>query len=47
MNFLKKADSFGVIFNLGITNDMKEYKSAFGGFVTILVYVLSVIYFIY
>lgn len=47
MNYLKKADFFGVIFNWNLSTQDKKHRSAFGGFITILVYATSLLYFIY
>ena len=47
MNFLKKFDSFGVVYNFNVNNYDKQYKSTLGGLVTISVYILTLIYFIY
>ena len=47
MNYLKKADFFGVIFNWNLSTRDKKYTSAFGGLITILVYATSLLYFIY
>ena len=47
MNFLKRFDSFGVVYNLNVNNYDKQYRSTLGGLVTISVYILTLIYFIY
>ena len=47
MNFLKKFDSFGVVYNLNVNNYDKQYRSTLGGLLTISVYILTLIYFIY
>ncbi|KAM3144549.1 hypothetical protein pb186bvf_003418 [Paramecium bursaria] len=47
MNYIKKLDSFGVVLNLNITKYDKQYKSVLGGIATIMVYITTLIYFIY
>ncbi|KAM3136079.1 hypothetical protein pb186bvf_011884 [Paramecium bursaria] len=47
MEYLKKFDQFGVIFNQSIDKREKQFKSALGGIVTLLLYSASLTYLIY
>ncbi|CAD8129844.1 unnamed protein product [Paramecium sonneborni] len=45
MNFLKSFDQFGVSYKQEIFKNEKQFKSAFGGITSLLLYTLSLVYF--
>ncbi|CAD8067504.1 unnamed protein product [Paramecium primaurelia] len=47
MNFLKRFDQFGVSYQQEIFKNEKQFKSAFGGITSLLLYTLSMVYFFY
>lgn len=46
MKFFRELDQFGVVFKPSITSD-SEYKTVLGGILSILLYGISLGYFIY
>lgn len=47
MKFIKLIDQFGVNFTPNIIKDESQFKTTFGGFMTLLIYTLSAMYSIY
>jgi hypothetical protein len=46
-NLLTKIDQFGVSLTPSIKTDNKQYKSMIGGVTSIIIYTLSLAYFLY
>jgi hypothetical protein len=47
LDLLLKLDLFGVSYKPYIEKDSKKFKSPFGGFLTLIIYIVSFMYFIY
>ncbi len=47
MKFIRLIDQFGVTFTPNISKDDYEFKTAFGGFMTFIMFTLSAAYSIY
>ena len=47
MQYFQKIDLFGSVFTLNINRNDKKYKSVIGGITSFILYLCSLMYFIY